>query len=244
VGAAEDRSDRGFGLALIHGAGLGGWIWESSAPMLETPSLLTDFPARDGTAGERRSLTLADYAGYVHRQVSDWTVKRVVLVVHSLGGVVGLKVAAQLGTRLAGFVGVGAAIPSAGGSFVSALPVPKRVMLSTMMRLAGTKPPESAIRNGLCSDLSTAQADEVVDRFAPESRRVYLDRSDAPIPAVPRMYVRLTEDKELPPSLQDSMIANLAADNVTDIASGHLPMIAKPKELARVLDDFVVGLKS
>lgn len=84
----------------------------------------------------------------------------------------------------------------------------------------------------------------MVSRFAPESRRVYLDRSDAPIPALPRMYVRLTEDKELPPSLQDSMIANLAADNVKDIASGHLPMIGRPKELAQVLDDFVSELKS
>ena len=81
---------------------------------------------------------------------------------HSLGGVVGLKVAAQLGDRLAGFVGW-----------------------------------------------------------------------------APRMYVRLTEDKELPPPLQDSMIANLAADNVKDIASGHLPMIGRPKELAQVLDNFV-----
>jgi hypothetical protein len=65
----------------------------------------------------------------------------------------------------------------------------------------GTKPPDSAIRAGLCNDLSPEQALEIVRGFVPESIRVYTDRVDVSTPAVPKLYVKLTKDKELGPSL-------------------------------------------
>lgn len=230
-----------IGLGFVHGAGLGGWIWADLAAALDVPHVSTDLPAREGEPAERMNLRLDDYADTVLAQLDGLQAERVVLVAHSLGGVVGLQVAHRLGDRLAGFVGVSAAIPKDGGSLVSALPMPKRLVVGALMRVLGTKAPESAIRRGLCNDLSSEQADEVVRRFAPESRAVYFSRTDAAVPEVPRLYVRLTDDKEFDGRMQDTMAANLRAD-VRELDSGHLPMLSKPKELARILNEFCTTL--
>jgi pimeloyl-ACP methyl ester carboxylesterase len=237
-----ESADHEIGLVFVHGAGLGGWIWEPIAGGLAFPHLFTDFPGRDGAEGSTEGLTLDDYVRHVREGVDQFPSDRLAIVAHSLGGVVALKLAEGLSGRLAGFVGVGAAIPRNGGSFAASLPLAKRALTTALMRVAGTKPPESAIRRGLCSDLGAQEADEVVRRFVPESRAVYLERTEVPVPRVPRMYVLLTEDREFGVKLQRAMARNLGAGGVREVASGHLPMLSRPDELARVVNEFAAGL--
>ena len=112
------------------------------------------------------------------------------------------------------------------------------------MRLAGTAPPAAAIRAGLCGGLAAEQADAIVSGFAPESVRLYSDRCGAAVPDVPRLYVKLTEDKEFGIPLQERMIANFAPHEVKALASGHLPMLGKPNELADILESFLKRLET
>jgi pimeloyl-ACP methyl ester carboxylesterase len=235
---------REIGFVFVHGAGLGGWIWEAMAPGLDFPYLFTDFPGREAAEDATEGLRLDDYVRHLRDQVDDFHTERLAIVAHSLGGVVALKLAERLSVRLAGFVGVGAAIPRDGGSFVSSLPLAKRALTTVLMRVAGTKPPESAIRRGLCSDLGAQEADEVVRRFVPESRAVYFERTQAPVPNVPRMYVRLTQDREFGVPLQRVMASNLGAGELREIASGHMPMLSEPDELTRVVNEFAARLGS
>lgn len=230
------------GLVFIHGAGLGGWIWERLGASLNHPHVFADFPLRDAPVAARRPLTLADYAAHVAAQAGTLRTDRAVIVAHSLGGTVGLQVASLLGDRLAGFVGVSAAIPREGGSFLSALPLPQRWIVAGLMRVAGTRPPESAIRRGLCSGLDAATANRVVEGFIPETRRVYRGRTDVPVPDVPRGYVVLTEDQELPVSLQRRMAQNLGATDTPELPAGHLAMLSHPAALAGLLNDFTAKL--
>lgn len=242
AGSAEANAGERLGIVFIHGAGLNGTIWEQVASGMSVPSLNAEYPYRDGGQDVRKTLGLRAYSSHLVDQIEAWHVKRVVLVAHSLGGVVALQAAEALGERVAGFIGVGAIIPSGGGSFLSALPAPQRMVMRVAMRLLGTQPPESAIRQGLCSDLTAEQATAVVNGFVPEGVRVYLDRLEAEIPAAARMYVKLDNDRELSPALQDKMAANLGATRIERVASGHLPMLSKPAELRRLLETFVAEL--
>ncbi len=69
-----------------------------------------------------RTLGLAGYVDHVRRQIDEWSVGQVTIVAYSIGGVVSLDVAKELPDRVAGFVGVSAAIPKPGGSFLSCYP--------------------------------------------------------------------------------------------------------------------------
>lgn len=231
-----------IGFVFVHGAGLNGNVWERVKEELGYPALNADFPARAGDAETRKELSLQDYANAVRRQSERLEADRIVFVAHSLGGMVALQAAEGLGERLAGFVAVGAAIPKPGGSFLSTLPWPQRLFLSAMMRIMGTKPPESAIRAGLCHDLAPADADEIVCGIVPESYRVYVDRLDAALPDVPKLYVRLEKDKELGLALQNRMIRNLAPTQVRELETGHLPMLADPEGLRRILREFIAAV--
>jgi pimeloyl-ACP methyl ester carboxylesterase len=233
---------RDLGLVFVPGAGLGSWIWERMAPGLDFPHLFAEYPGRGGAKSTTKGLGLDDYVSHVRDQVDGFPPDRVVIVAHSLGGVIGLELAEAMSSRLAGFAGVGAAIPAPGGSFVSSLPLPKRALMTVLMRVAGTRPPESAIRSGLCSDLEPEQADEVVRRFVPESRAVYFERTKAPVPSVARLYVLLGEDKEFGADLQRAMANNLGGASVREIASGHLPMLSRPDELAGVVNEFAAAI--
>lgn len=233
----NERNDVGF--VFVHGAGLGGWIWEDVAGLLDHPHVFADLPARDGSP---KGLGLGDYTDAVLAQADELDAGRLVVVMHSLGGVVGLQVADRLAGRLAGIVAVSAAVPRDGGSFVSSLPAPKRWIVGALMRLFGTNAPESAIRKGLCNDLAKEQADEVVRRFVPESKAVYFERTEAQVPDVPRAYVHLTNDNEFDEQTQRAMARNLGAEDVPELATGHLPMLSKPKDLAALLNDFAAGL--
>lgn len=232
-----------IGFVFIYGAGLESRIWSKVVEGFEHPCLLAEFPLRESSVDSRSRLSLEDYVTHMKRQVDEWGIRKIVLVAHSLGGVLALRLASELSDRLAGFVAVGAAIPKNGGSFVSAMPFPQRILMSAILRTMGTKPPESVIRAGLCNDLTPDQATEIVKGFVPEAVRVYTDRIYASVPDVPRLYVKLTKDKESSPSLQNKMISNLSPQSVRSLETGHLPMISDPDGLRVILEDFMENVR-
>ena len=229
------------GFLLLHGAGLGAWIWNDTAAYLQLPYIAVDFPYRNGIQAQRNTLSFDDYVQATISQASNLKPHNVVVVAHSLSGVVALRVAEQLGDRLAGFVAVGAAIPRNGGSYLSSLPFPQKTFVGMVMKFAGTQPPATAIRKGLCNDVPTPLADKVVQTFAAESRAVYTTPVGVTAPDVPRQYILLTRDKEFGLALEQTMAQNLGGAKA-ELDAGHLPMLSKPAELAAILNQFVAKL--
>jgi pimeloyl-ACP methyl ester carboxylesterase len=218
---------------------MGSWIWKDLIAELKEPTLAIDY----GDAPRpKKQLSFDDYVEHTIQSIEAWDVKSVVLVAHSLSGVIALAVAEKIGAKLAGFVAVSATIPKNGGSFLSCLPFPQRLVMGVMMHLVGTRPPDAAIRKSLCTDLSDAAAKEVVERFQPESVGVYATRCNAPAPQCPRLYVTLTNDHNFGLPLQQEMAANLGDAPTAAIDSGHLAMLSKPHELAKILRNFRAGV--
>lgn len=228
-----------IGLVFIHGAGLNSRIWEQVAAGLNCPYLLIDFPKQIGSKASRKGLTLQDYSAHINRQIDDWEVNKFIIVAHSLGGVLALQLANDRSNRLAGFVAIAAAIPASGGSFLSVLPIAKRLLMGALLRIFGTQPPESAIRQGLCNDLSAHQATVIVRDFVPESIHLYTNPVEGIIPTVPKLYLKLINDQEFNLAQQDRMIANLNPRWIQTLNSGHLPMLSKPEELLQALHTFL-----
>ncbi len=221
------------GLVCIHGAGLNSQIWSEVSMRLNYPVLPIAFPTMP-----KKQLTLEEYTVYIQQQIKAWEVDKFVIVAHSIGGLLGLKMANMFPDRLVGFIAVGAAIPKKGGSFLSIFPFAKRFFMGLMLRIFGTKPPEAAIRQGLCNDLTNEQATEIVNSFAPESIHLYTDQLEVSIPNVAKIYVKLMNDQEFSSLFQDQMIANLAPQRVERLDTGHLPMLSNPQQLGLIINNF------
>ncbi|SCY41346.1 alpha/beta fold hydrolase [Flavobacterium caeni] len=226
---------KGKGIVLIHGAGLGAFIWQDMK--LDWQVLRINFQNR-GNGPANTGLHYKDYVEEVVQQIDNWTVDQIVIVGHSIGGCIALNIAARYPGRVIGFIGIAAAIPAKGGSFVSCLPPMKRLLLPLVMRIFGTKPPAATIKNGLCKGLDDEQTAKIVSRFTFESRELYLEDCEGKIPKIPRMYILTTDDREMPAETQRQMAKNLKTKDISKIDSGHLPMLQEPFKLSHLINDF------
>jgi pimeloyl-ACP methyl ester carboxylesterase len=225
-------------LVLLHGAGLGAWVWKNVEPLLKMPSVAVDFPDRDRYKPDH-SLDLDSYCRTILDTISKWPREKVILVAHSISGVVACRLAAELGERLVAFAGISAVVPENGGSFLSAFPFARRAMTWITMSLGGTRPPNSQIVKAYCNDLTREECDLVLTRYVPESLLLYTQPTEYLLPAnIPKCYVMLTKDRSLDESNQQRMIKHLDADRVASIDAGHLAMISEPRKVADALNTF------
>lgn len=225
-------------LVLLHGAGLGSWVWDKVEPLLQLPSVSVDFPNRDRYRADHR-MDLDAYCQSVLHHISRWPREKVIIVAHSISAVVACRLSAELGERLVAFTGISAIIPEAGGSFLSSFPFGQRAMTWLMMSVAGTRPPNSEIEKSYCNDLTREEADLVLTRYVPESIMLYTQAADHDLPrTIPKFYIKLSKDRSLSDSLQQRMIRHLDADRVETIDAGHLAMISEPQKVAGVLNNF------
>lgn len=231
-------SKNDLGAFFISGAGLNASIWDRVVPNLSVRYAVADHSAvRQGRA------SLLDYVANDEKQINAMNTDQVVIVAHSIGGMISIELLKRLGSRAAGLVVISGIVPLPGNSFVSVLPFPQNLITKLIIKVAGTKPPESAIRKGLCDDLSKAQADEIVRNFAPESATLYTDAASAgQIPKIKSLYIRTTNDKQFSKSLQLKMANRLSDCQVANLTSAHLPMISHSQEVADLINNFVEKL--
>ena len=221
----------GQSILLLSGAGLPAWIWDDVRDRLGASYDTQVAPRPDnGAAG------LRDYA---EAAIGSVSAERVTIVAHSAGGVVGAEVARLNPERVSGFLAVSAVVPPPGGSFVTAMPVPNRWILSVAMRFAGTRPPDSAIRKTLAHGLDGEIVDRLIADFTPESQGFYRDRISTRPWNGWRGYATTTGDRELRPALQQRFAGRLDVSWRRELATGHLPMLEDPETLGEIITSFV-----
>lgn len=222
-------------LILLHGAGLGKWIWERVAPNLIVPHKVLDLPGRSDNSdlSKIRLDTCIDY-------VSNEAPPNSIIVGHSFSAEVALGVAATSTKPVAGIILVGGTVPESGKSFMSNLPPMLRLFLGAYIRFSkkGVSLPESLIQAEYCNDLDQATTDMVLANITKEVPGLYLDNLDwSSMPeATPRYYVKLLEDQSISPQQQDVFAERIQANGVETLSTGHLPMLAQPAQLAKLLN--------
>ena len=216
---------------LLHGAGVGAWIWASVIERMATPTIALDLPCRH--AGATPEQCAQDLIADLDRRGID----EVVIVAHSLAGVLMPELAARLGTRLRHCVYLAAVVPPSGGAFVDALGAVERTLLRLLFRFHrnGLKPGPAMIRRELCNDLDETTAERVVSRYVAEFPGLYLTPTRAQPVRAPSTYLRLLRDRSLAPSRQDAMIARLQNPQLHELDAGHLAMLSMPAQLAQRL---------
>lgn len=219
-------------ILFLSGAGLPAWIWDETRQALDDrhAARIAARPARGGKA------SLRDYA---EAAIDSAPAGRFAVIAHSSGGVIGAEIARLAPERVSAFLAVAAVIPNAGGSFLSAMPAPNRWVLDVAMRLAGTRPPDSAIRRGLARGLHGQTTDRIIANFAPESPGLYRGKTTHRSWSGWRGYVLTTRDHQLPIALQRRCAQRLGAAWQESLDTGHLPMIENAHALGGSITRFL-----
>ncbi len=216
-------------ILFLSGAGVPAWIWDEVRGGLQVRSHVAAYPRRPRAA-------LGDYAADALAQIpgGEFTI-----VAHSIGGVVAGQILAVAPTRVRAILGVAASFPTAGTSFVDALPLPQRLLVGLAMRVAGTRPPDKAIRAGLCAGLEPDDVARIVAEFEPESPRLYRDKVSSRTFPAHNGYVVTTADPEMSVSQQRAHAGRLGSGLRRELPTGHLPMLQDPAALTKVIGEFL-----
>ncbi len=232
---------------LIHGGGLDTWVWERLIPLLDLPALAV---RRTAIGANLNQLTISDCAKYIQSKIEAAGLKRVILVAHSIGGILAPPVAMLLPEQVVHIVFVGANIPPEGQSAISVFRPSERFGIAVWLRLMAwqvswmDKAVEADMRKTLCNDLDEATVQQVLagGKHPEPSAILYEPVSRSPMPSIPCTYVKLLQDQGiLPPSKQDEMAANIGAQILT-LDTGHIAMLSRPQALATLLNNVSTGI--
>ena len=221
---------------LVHGGRFAASCWERLAPLLEDPVIAVDLPGR----GARASVDLATVGieACVEAVVEDaggWD--DIVLVGHSLAGVVLPGAATALGDRVARLVFAAAAVPFDGGCVFDTMSPELHESVVANLVDGIYRPEGPSAASYLCNDMDDDSTAFTLACRVAESVRLLAEPVDLTATrSVPCTYVRLTLDATLPLGAQDRAAAALGDPDVVDLAAGHMAMISAPGALARIIE--------
>ncbi|WCT12452.1 alpha/beta fold hydrolase [Mucilaginibacter jinjuensis] len=231
-------------IVLVHGAWSDATAWQNVVPLLKAQGhevIAVNLPGHGSDATSFANISLQSYVDAVKNAIGDR--KNVVLVGHSMAGVVISEVAEQIPGQIKELIYLGAFLPQNGDSLLG----------------LSKQDADSHIGKYLQIDQATGSAiiakDGVIDIFAadaPAQIGTYLANNIKPEPLAPfvtpatltdanfgsvkKVYIHTLNDHAVSLSNQNTMVkANGHISKEYSLPSSHTPFISMPDKLAAIL---------
>ena len=229
---------------LIHGAWHGAWCWKKLVPALQKAGhqvRITNLPGHGGDPTDPASIHLETYAGHVV-ELLDAGDAPVILLGHSMGGMVITQAAEYRPDRIQALVYLTAFLPRNGESLLA----------------IEERNPKASVPPNLVPDAAgitaTINADQITNLFyhdCSEADIAFATRQLTPQPlaplaepvtlsdnnfgSIPRVYIECTEDRAICLEQQRVMHQATPCDRVFSLATSHSPFFSAPRELTGIL---------
>jgi pimeloyl-ACP methyl ester carboxylesterase len=230
---------------LIHGAWHGAWCWEKAVPLLEAKGhrvVAIDLPGHGQDKTPASTVTLQAYADRVCEAVAAQS-EPVILVGHSMGGVVITQAAEQCAENVAALGYVCAFLPRNAealqdwASQDAASMVNPNSMVPSADGLTLTFR-EDAARDafyGECSDADSARATARLVPQAAAALETPVRLTGQRFGRIPRFYVECARDQAITLPLQKRMHQASPCKEVFSIDTDHSPFFSAAEELTNIL---------
>jgi pimeloyl-ACP methyl ester carboxylesterase len=229
---------------LVHGAWLGAWCWDRVAAELKSAGHTIQTPELPGHGQDKSpvsGVTLDSYVDTVTSEIGK-AQEKIVLVGHSMAGIVISQVAERMPERISCLIYASAYLLEDGQAIVKASEIAVDSLVGPSMVPA---PDWSTI---------SIKAEALKDVFAADAPPEELKRLQSfarPEPAGPfntpihvtagcfgsvrRCYIKTAKDRAVTPLLQDALLAKTPCAEVATLNTSHTPFLAAPAEMAKAL---------
>ncbi|GIV80636.1 MAG: hypothetical protein KatS3mg050_5030 [Litorilinea sp.] len=226
---------------LIHGSWHGGWCWDRVKPLLEKQGHRVMAPDLPGHGQDHTPVAEITLQRFVDRvcQVLDAQPEPVILVGHSMGGIVITQTSEARPDKIQALVYLCAFLPRNGESLLQlaqqdqeTLILPNLIIDEAQGYLAVKEEaiPEVFYQDCSPKDVAWAQA-----RLAPQEAltpvATPVEISEDRFGRIPRVYIACLRDQALGPSLQRQMYTATPCREVYSLNTGHSPFLSAPEAL-------------
>ena len=231
---------------LVHGAWQGAWCWDKVAPRLREAGHQVHTPDLPGHGNNPLPARLVSTAGYV-KAISDlieYLDHEIILVGHSMGGMVISQVAEQLPERITRLVYISGFLLGNGQSINDMEPQVTNSKLAGKLLLSADKSslivPDQLIREAFYGDCNEEDYRFALTRFQAQPVQPFLtpaQHSEARLGSVPRVYIECLYDRAIPIVAQRFMHQNLHCAKIVTLECAHSPFLSVYNTLVDVLLD-------
>jgi pimeloyl-ACP methyl ester carboxylesterase len=227
---------------LVHGGGHGGWCWRACANELRARGHEVYAPTLTGF-GDRAHLNAPDFETFVTdiaNVIAFEDLEEVLLVGHSMGGVIIPRVAEAIPDRMRRLIWLAAVVTNDGESLLQATPQSEWIARAVTIGPDGTAhtDPELIIEANL-QDGTPEQRAFVRNRHLayPPHALVEPGRLSAFLALeLPTAYITATKDRTIEPHVCEKFAARLPNCIRGFVDGGHDCMVSRPRETADALE--------
>lgn len=229
---------------LVHGAWQAPYVWEAIQADLTKKGnkvILVELPGHGTDKTLTHTLSIEAYRDKVVEAISKEN-QKVILVGHSMAGVVISAVAEKIPTKINKLVYIGAFLPASGQALTDlAYADPDSKLGPALVPSADQLTLDVKKENLLdlfIHDGSQAAKDLVVKHYRAEpaipfTNKVTLTKEN--FGSVQKVYIKTLQDIVISPGLQDRMIAEAGIKTIYSLDTSHSPFLSQPKEVTKLL---------
>jgi pimeloyl-ACP methyl ester carboxylesterase len=231
----------------VHGAWQSSWVWGTVKEQLEFAGqkvIVVSLPAHGDDTTSPTAVTLDTYSDSVISAISDITKgnKKIVLVGHSLAGMIISEVAEKIPTQIDKLIYVGAYLPANGQSLLDLANTDGQSLLgqSLIFYPATLGVPLNKVSDIFCQDGSVEVKNLLVAKYKDEPLIPFTNNvtlTAANFGKVGKFYIHTLQDHVVGPDLQNRMVdaAHIPNDKVYSLNSSHSPFLSMPGKVSETL---------
>ena len=240
----DDATQETKTYVLVHGSFQGPYAWQFIQPALEAAGhkvVVVELPGHGTDTTPAYKTSIDAYRDKVIAAINGVQGK-VVLVGHSMGGMVISAVAEQIPERIEKLVYIAGFVPKNGQTLLELAQMDPQSLLgpalmpSADMLTLNLAPAD--VPPIFCQDGSSAIKQMLVDKNRPEPAIPYINPvsvSAARFGSVDKYYVRTTMDHAIGINLQDQMLTGAGITKTFSLSSGHCPFLSQPDAVTDIL---------
>ena len=226
---------------LVHGAWHGGWCWDKVVPLLNKEGhrvQALDLPGHGKDKAPIREVSLQAYTDTICK-ILDAQSEPVILVGHSMGGVVITQAAEYRPERIKTLVYLTAYLLRSGESMAQVSQrdteslLPPNLIFPEDFSYCTVK--DETIREAFYGDCSDEDVARAISLIVPQSASPFVapvNTSEKNFGRIPRDYIECLRDRTISPSEQKKMYTDLPCKSIISMDTSHSPFFSAPEELA------------